>query len=667
MKFGRQLETYKIPEWFEYYLDYNGLKTVLKFLDIRARKRKKLKILKMLKLKYEKKKKIKSVGEQTKRRISLSSESSSFILVNPHKIKKYKSKKKRILEAEDLSILPDNDQKKSRFISIYKDKLKVVDDFFNSKLKEFELELNRIDNKMNLLENSSSETSNIAGNKSENDEFSYAVSWKRALSTLYNQTSWLHSYHSVNSLAVLKIKKKAIKIFNLNNIKIDEELDKNTSEFQIFQDSLDKLVDLRKGIKKLYSLRFTNGNEKEANKELENRLHGQAKKKKSQFLCLYLGLLMAFIFCYVIFKVIDGKNTNDSFKPFFPFFNFSYIMILVLFLLGINMTVLQYYKINYVYLFDLSPKNKICPYDVFESALGLSALWMFLFLMTKLALKFNLFGGEYTLFPLIMNTSLVIFLFLPFKVLYLQFRKGLIKVMIKNIFPIGKNDVRFKDGIFGDILISLSEPFKNLLLGYCLMVCHECYVNNRREPCNKETIPCWLISAYPQFVKFTQMANRLFYTKICWPYIGNLFKYFIRFINTTLGFFYERDKGKVRFWFRIIVGAISSTYNIFWDLYIDWGLLRKNNNNFLLREKITFPRILYYFTICYEIIIRGAWTWYFIPIRSSLSEWKSLLKDTLEIIRRGLWALIRIENENLSNPEYYRSFLIIPDLPLEEI
>ena len=667
MKFGKQLETYKIPEWFEYYLDYNGLKTVLKFLDIRSRKRKKLKILKMLKLKYEKKNKIKSAGEQTKRRISLSSESSSFILVNPHKIKKYKSKKKRILEAEDLSILPDNVQKKLRFISIYKDKLKVVDDFFNSKLKEFELELNRIDNKMNLLENSSSETSNIVGNKSENDDFSYAVSWKRALSALYNQTSWLHSYHSVNSLAVLKIKKKAIKIFNLNNIKIDEELDKNTSEFQIFQDSLDKLVDLRKGIKKLYSLRFTNGNEKEANKELENRLHGQAKKKKSQFFCLYLGLLIAFIFCYVIFKVIDGKNKNDSFKPFFPFFNFSYIMILVLFLLGINMTVLQYYKINYVYLFDLSPKNKICPYDVFESALGLSALWMFLFLMTKLALKFNLFGGEYTLFPLIMNTSLVIFLFLPFKVLYLQFRKGLIKVMIKNIFPIGKNDVRFKDGIFGDILISLSEPFKNLLLGYCLMVCHECYVNNRREPCNKETIPCWLISAYPQFVKFTQMANRLFYTKICWPYFGNLLKYFIRFINTTLGFFYERDKGKVRFWFRIIVGAISSIYNIFWDLYIDWGLLRKNNNNFLLREKITFPRILYYFTICYEIIIRGAWTWYFIPIRSSLSEWKSLLKDTLEIIRRGLWALIRIENENLSNPEYYRSFLIIPDLPLEEI
>ena len=665
MKFGRQLETYKIPEWFEFYLDYNGLKTVLKFLDIRPTKRKKLKILKMVKAKYEKKNRIKTGGEQTKRRISLSSESSSLILVNPHKLKKYKSKKKRILEAEDLSMLPD-DQKKSKFILIFKDKLKVVDNFFNNKLEEFECELNRIDNKMNLLENSSSE-SNMDAKQSEYDEFSYAVSWKRALSALYNQTSWLHSYHSINSLAVLKIKKKAIKIFNLNNIKIDEDLENNSSEFQFFREALNKLVDLRIRIKKLYSLRFNNGNEKEASKELDNRLHGQTKKERTRFFCLYLGFLIAFIFCYVIFKVIDGKNTNDSFKPFFPFFNFSYIMILILTLLGVNMTILQYYKINYVYLFDLSPKNRICPYDVFESVLGLSALWMFLFLMTKLALKFNLFGGEYTLFPLIMNTSLVIFLFLPFQVLYFQFRKGLIKVLINNIFPIGKNDVRFKDSIFGDICISLSEPFKNLLLGYCLMLCHECYVNNTRGPCNKETIPCWLISVYPQFIKFAQQANRLYYTRICWPYLGNLIKYFIRFINTTLGFFYERDKGKVRFYFRVFVGAFSSTYNILWDIYIDWGCFRKNNKNFLLREKITFPRFVYYFAICYDIIIRSAWTWYFIPIRSSLTEWKGLFKDTLEISRRGLWALLRVENENLSNPEYYRSFLIIPDLPLNDM
>lgn len=96
-------------------------------------------------------------------------------------------------------------------------------------------------------------------------------------------------------------------------------------------------------------------------------------------------------------------------------------------------------------------------------------------------------------------------------------------------------------------------------------------------------------------------------------------------------------------------------------------MLRKNNKNFLLREKITFPLVLYYIAVFYDIIIRAAWTWYFIPIRSELLEWKYLLKDTLEVMRRGLWALIRIENENLTNPEYYRSFLIIPELPEEQI
>ena len=669
MKFGKQLEFYKIPEWYENYFDYNGLKTVLKFLDNRPGKRKKLKKLKMLKSRYDKKEKdkLKQPNETQKRSMSvitIESFNSSLLKFDPHKLKKYKTKKKRIIESQDLSLLPD-EQKISKFLILYKKNIKMIDEFFNNKLKEFIGEFNQIEYKMSLLEFSSNDESVAGEVKSETDEIGYAVSWKRALSSLYNQTSWLHSYHSINSLAVLKLKKKAIKIFNLNNIQIKEDIDKISSEYNFFGNSLSKLVDLRVKIRNLYSLRFNNGNEKVTKKELDKRLHGETKKNKPQLLFLYLGLLIAFIFSYIVIKHIDGNNTNDSFKPFFPFIHFSYIIILCLILTGINMTVLQYYKINYTYIFDLNPKNKINPYGIFESVLGLSALWMFLYLMMKLSLKFGLFGGQYTLFPLLMNLSLVVLLFLPFHIIFLNFRRGLIKVMIRTIFPIGKNSVRFKDSLFGDILISLAEPFKTLLLGYCLMVCRECYLNNSRGHCNKETIPCWIISAYPQFVRFSQSCNRLYYTKICWPHIGNFFKYLIRFINTSLGFFYERDKGIVRFYFRVFVAAISSAYNIFWDIYLDWGCLRKNNKYFLLREKITFPQVLYYLAIFYDIIIRFNWTWYFIHVGDNLSEWKNLLKDTLEITRRGLWALIRIENENLSNPEYYRSFLIIPDIPIE--
>ena len=667
MKFGRQFESYKIPEWFEYYFDYKGIKTVLKFLDNRPMKRKKLNKLKMMKAKYLKRYGASQVNERNRRRasaVTTDSVNSAQIIISPKETKKMKMKKKRILEAEDLSGIPDN-LKIPKFVQIYKDKINFIDQFFNSKLEEYITELNNLENKMNFMDNSSSDDSNIGEIKSENNEMGYAVSWKRAFSSLYNQTSWLHSYHSINSLAVLKITKKAKKIFNLYNLEISEELKNVKPQFSFFGNSLNKLVELRVRIRKLYSNKFNKGNDLITNRELEKRLQGGIKEGKSRLLYLYLGILITLIFSYIIFKHIDGKNTNDSFKPFVPFFSFSYIIILVLTLTGINMTIWEHYKINYRYLFELDPKNNITPNGVFETVAGLAALWMFFFVMMKLCLKFGLFGGEYTLFPLLMNLSLVILLLLPFQIIYFNCRKGLVRVIIGCLFPIGKNTVRFKHFIFGDVLITLADPFKNLILGYCLMVCTECYLFNTRGPCNRESIPCWIISVYPQFIRFTQCINKFYYSRLCWPHFGNVVKYFIRIINTSMGFFYERDKGKIRFYFRIFIGAISTSYNIFWDIYLDWGCGRKNNKHFFLREKITFPQMLYYIAIFYNVIIRASWTWHFIPIPSHLSEWKNLLTGTLDIIRRGLWALIRIENENLNNPEHYRSFLTIPDLPVE--
>ena len=667
MKFGKQFEFYKIPEWFEYYFDYKGIKLVLKFLDNRPVKRKKLKALQMVKKNYLRKYTLNIPKTQrlTRKLSSITNESniSIEVPVNIPETKKSKMKRKRILEAEDLSLLP-NEQKLERFMIIYKEKIKIIDDFFTMKLKEYSSELNKLENKMNLtMENPSNDESLVSEMNAERDEMGYAVSWKRALSSLYNETSWLHSYHSINNLAVEKIKKKTIKIFKLYNIDTAEILDKTNNEFTFFGDSLDKLISLRVAIIKLYAKTFTKGDALKAKVELEKRMQGGAKEPKYHLMCLYLGILFTGIFFYILIKNIDGKNTNDSFKPFFPFFSFSYIIILSLILLAIDMIILRHYKINYTYIFELDAKIK--PIAIFQNAFGLAAVWMILFLMMKLALKFGLFGGEYTLFPLIMNTILVIILFLPFHILYLSFRKGLLLVLIRNLFPFGKNTVRFKDFVFGDILTSLSDPFKNLLLGYCLMVCRECFENNSRGNCNKDTIPCLIISVYPQFIRWTQCINKLYYTRLLWPHLGNFFKYSTGIANTLISYFYTKKKNQLRLYFRIFIGAASTLYSLFWDIYLDWGCGRKNEQNLFLREKLTYPKIIYYLAIAYDIIVRTTWTWNFIEIRHSLSEWKNLLTCTLEVIRRAIWVLIRVENENLSNPENYRTILAIPELPIE--
>ena len=92
--------------------------------------------------------------------------------------------------------------------------------------------------------------------------------------------------------------------------------------------------------------------------------------------------------------------------------------------------------------------------------------------------------------------------------MYYRFRKGIINVLIRNFFPIGKNAVRFRDFMFGDILTSLNKPFASLVLGYCLMSCIDCQsLNKRSAECTRETIPCLIVLFYPFFIRFTHFRK----------------------------------------------------------------------------------------------------------------------------------------------------------------
>jgi hypothetical protein len=667
MKFGRQFEHYKIPEWFEYYYDYKGIKYVLNLLDIRPKKRKKVKALLLLKNYFRRYSANPCRLLRNGEKINLDSESlnSSVKLVLKNKqTKDMIIKRNRILDAEDLSIYP-NQQKLSRFVQIYREKAKFVDDFFSKKLADYYSELAKLESTydvMNVIKNPNNDENIAEEINAERDVMGYAVSWKRALSNLYNETSWLHGYHSINSLAIEKIKKKAKKVFKLYGIEIEELLENVNSEFPFFSSSVQNLFNLRMKIQQLYSDKFTKGNVKIGHKELERRLEG-VKENKRYIFCLYIGVILSFIFFYIIVKVLDGKNTNDSFKPFFPFFSFSYIMILVLAFVGFGIAILRHFRLNYAYLFELDIEKQIDLFNVFQHVLGLTALWIILFLLTKLALKFELFGKEYTLFPLIMNTIWIIILFLPFHILYLSLRRGILTTLIRNMFPFGSKTVRFKDFVLGNILTSLSDSFKNLFLGYCLMVCPECYAKNSRGPCNKNSIPCLIVGIYPLFIRITQCFNKFYYSGLIWPHFFGLLKVLIAFGNNLSGFFYNRVDNHIRLCFRISFASVSTIYNLFWDYYLDWGLLQPNKKYFLLREKIAYPQTFYYIAMIFDIITSTMWTWNFIHIKSSLNEWKNILTCTLDVVKRFIWVLIRVENEILANPEGYRTILAIPELP----
>ena len=694
MKFGKQFEFYKIPEWSEFYFDYSGIKTVIKFLDPRRKKKKQLKKLKKIKEKLRKmstrdriysqdlssnNSKINNNDENDNNNIintQLNQSSDNLIIPNEKKpfldsdkvTLEVKVKTEKILEAQDLSGY-SNEEKLAKFIKIYIEKISFINNFFMKKLEEFSQKLENSKQKMDIKNKSFKDEFNMKRTNAllnaERDEMGYAVSWKRALSSLYNETSWLHSYQSINVLAVKKIRKKIEKIFKLIGINgIANELNNAEMVFPFFTEATDKLVLLRKNIKKLYAAEFTNSDLTKASSELEHRLQGTSKIRHTRLIYFYFGIILSCILFFIFLANIPSTTDNDL-SPFFPAFNFGLVIIEAMIGCGFVVSILQKYRINYVYILEIDLKSRLGGHDLYKNGFLLLTLWISILLLMKLSLNFGFFGGQYALFSLILNGLLILFLFLPFHIMYFGFRKGIIKVLIRNFFPIGKNTVRFKDFLFGDILTSLNKPFTSLLLGYCLMSCIDCQaLNKRSSECNRDTIPCLIVLFYPFFIRFTQCINRLYFTRQKWPHLGNTFKYLGGLSNAFASWFYSRYKTNELLIVHIIVGIISQGYMLFWDIYVDWGLGRFGKN-FFLREKIVYPKYWYYGAMVIDAILRFSWTWNFIKIDKSWDEWKNLIMALLEGYRRIQWCIFRFENEHMTNPENYRTILAIPELPLD--
>ena len=711
MKFGKQFEFYKIPEWSEFYFDYNGIKTVLKFIDIRRGKKKQLKKLKVIKAKLRRlsfhniknnindnknlinnedeistkankakesdndnnndndEEKLNPKFSQTFDNEIITNEKKPFLTDEKEK-EKFLVKTEKIIEAEDLSGYT-NEEKLNKFLKIYKEKISLVNEFLIKKLDEFAKKLENSEKKMKAKnqflskEDKNYKKKNTAKLNAEKDEMGYAVSWKRALSTLYNETSWLHSYHSINILAIHKINKKIKKIFKLIGIAdIETQLNNIGREFSFFTVANNKIIELRKKIKKLYSDEFTNSDISKASKELEKRLQGTGKMKQTRLIFFYFGVIISSILFLVFLNNIKTGN-NKSLSPFFPAFNFGLVIIESLIGCGLVVSILQKYRVNYIYILDLDLNSRLGPADLYQNGFMLLAIWFIILIFMKLSLNFDFFGGNYALFAMILNGLLILFIFFPFHIMYYSFRKGIINVLIRNFFPIGKNAVRFRDFMFGDILTSLNKPFASLVLGYCLMSCIDCQsLNKRSAECTRETIPCLIVLFYPFFIRFTQCINRLYFTGQKWPHLGNTIKYIGGLSNAICAWLYSRYKTDTFLIVHIIVGILSQGYMLFWDIYVDWGLGRLGKN-FFLREKIVYPKFWYYGAMTIDAILRFSWTWNFISIDKSYDEWKNTFTAILEAYRRIQWCVFRIENEYWTNPENYRTILAIPELPLD--
>lgn len=108
---------------------------------------------------------------------------------------------------------------------------------------------------------------------------------------------------------------------------------------------------------------------------------------------------------------------------------------------------------------------------------------------------------------------------------------------------------------------------------------------------------------------------------------------------------------------------LATVYAATWDLVVDFGLLGFKSRRCL------FPRFSYIAVAILDVYLRSTWLLTYQPdcrayVGASTfnKECFAFLISSLELIRRGLWATIRIEHEHQSNAGRFRSVCWVPPL-----
>lgn len=133
------------------------------------------------------------------------------------------------------------------------------------------------------------------------------------------------------------------------------------------------------------------------------------------------------------------------------------------------------------------------------------------------------------------------------------------------------------------------------------------------------------------------------------------------------------------YWWYFTFQMITTLFCLYWDYYWDWGLLQGDSSeiggNWYLRikSKMTFSPKFYYFCVIENTLFRFWWLFASAGIQFGKQyqfldqmEFLVMIGVLVELTRRWIWAILRVENEFHNNLEQYRDILAIPPIKEED-
>lgn len=266
------------------------------------------------------------------------------------------------------------------------------------------------------------------------------------------------------------------------------------------------------------------------------------------------------------------------------------------------------------------------------------------------------------LIPLLVVLVLLTILFCPLDIMYRSSRFFLIKCLLRCMCA-PFYEVTLPDFFLADQLTSQISAIRSTEF-------YGCYYSKQGFPQGQSKCHDYgvynafyfIIAVIPYWIRFLQCIRRLVQERDS-IHGYNALKYLMAVVALVIRTVYELKKGKAWLVMALISSSMAVLYNTYWDIVIDWGLLRRNSQNFCLRDKIMVAhKSVYYIAMVVNVLLRAAWLQLVLEF-NIVGLQKTAISTTiscLEIVRRGVWNFFRLENEHLNNVGKFRAFRSVP-------